>query len=51
LFFLIGGVVGVLAWRLAGDISFAFTGLLLAMIAALSIGNAARRPISGGPIP
>ena len=46
LFFLVGGVGGVLAWRLVGDSSFALTGLLLAMIATLSIGNAARRPLA-----
>lgn len=40
--FLLGGVVGVLTWRLVGDISFAVAGLLLAMVAIVSIRSAAR---------
>lgn len=35
--FLLGGVAGVMAWRLVGDLSFAVAGLLLAGIAAISI--------------
>jgi len=38
--FLAGGVAGVLAWRSAGDLSFAFAGLLLALIAMVSIRGA-----------
>lgn len=40
--FLLGGVMGVLAWRFAGDLSFAFAGFLLAFTALISIGNASQ---------
>ncbi|QDC39052.1 DUF1275 domain-containing protein [Sphingobium yanoikuyae] len=41
--FLLGGVVGVLAWRLAGDLSFAFAGFVLGVAALTSIENARQR--------
>lgn len=43
--FLGGGVGGVLAWRWVGDLSFAIAGLLLAIVAAISIKGAPRAPI------
>lgn len=43
--FLLGGVVGVLAWRFVGDLSFAFAGLLLAFAALSSIGNASQMAV------
>ncbi|MFD1104668.1 YoaK family protein [Sphingobium olei] len=42
--FLLGGVLGVLAWRLVGDLSFAFAGLLLAVAALGSIASAFQMP-------
>lgn len=42
--FLLGGVVGVLAWRIIGDLSFAFGGLVLGVVALSSIGNATQIP-------
>jgi uncharacterized membrane protein YoaK (UPF0700 family) len=51
LFFLIGGVIGVLAWRMVGDLSFVGTGLLLSMIAALSLGRTLRRSSPNDPAP
>jgi uncharacterized membrane protein YoaK (UPF0700 family) len=39
--FLLGGMAGVLTWRFAGDLSFAGAGLLLALVATISIKGAA----------
>lgn len=44
--FLLGGVAGVLAWRSAGDLSFAVAGLLLAFIALISISGAAHSAVA-----
>ncbi|PZU66770.1 YoaK family protein [Sphingobium sp.] len=38
--FLLGGVVGVLAWRIAGDLCFVIAGLVLGAVAATSIQRA-----------
>ena len=38
--FLLGGVAGVLAWRIVGDLCFVIAGLVLAAIAATSMRRA-----------
>ena len=47
--FLLGGVAGVLAWRMVGDLSFAVAGLLLAMIAAMPMVRMFRSSEQPGP--
>jgi len=48
--FLLGGVAGVLAWRIVGDLCFAVAGLMLAVVATISIHNAARSISRSEPI-
>ncbi|MFY9348872.1 YoaK family protein [Sphingobium xenophagum] len=46
--FLVGGVAGVLIWRLVGDLSFVVAGLLLATIAMTSALGIAGMSVQGG---
>ncbi|WP_156839104.1 YoaK family protein [Novosphingobium aquimarinum] len=48
--FLLGGIAGVLAWRIVGDLCFVIAGLVLAAVAASSMQRAAQIILRNDPL-
>ncbi|WP_334186281.1 YoaK family protein [Novosphingobium sp.] len=48
--FLLGGIVGVLSWRIVGDLCFGLAGLVLACVALLSIASASQIEVQPDPL-